>query len=194
MGPLVLPIAIVLAAVCILVVLTPRLMRAGKGDLEARRSHEMRCTVCQQPLVIAPGQFETISGPEVALVVRESTKVEGRPLAGYRCPYCEAFHVFAMDANPPEWIIANPFEAQAATNHCMECRSRLLRPPWPKGQFDGRVEEAEGLLPKHGLVCSRCESICCVACCKDATRGRTEDGSLLCPRCHRGPIDTFRHF
>lgn len=194
MGPLALPIAIVILTVGILIVLTRRLMRSSRGGIGPSKAIQMPCTVCQQSLVIAPGQLTVITGPEVALVVRETAGAEGHPLAGYRCPYCEAFHVFTMDANPPEWLIANPFEAQAVTNLCTECRAPLLRPPWPKGQHDGHLEEAEGLLPKHGLVCSRCGAVCCVACCQDSTRGRTQDGSLLCPRCFRGPVDKIHHF
>lgn len=194
LGPLVLPITIAVAAVGILIVLAPRLLRSGKGMQAKGAAFEMPCTVCQQTLVVAPADLASIRGPEMALVVRECKGAEGRPLGGYRCPYCEAYHVFAMDTSPPKWLVANPFEPQLVTNHCMECRRPLQRPPWPQGEYDGRLNELQDLLPKHGLVCSRCGSICCLECCRDATRGRTADGSLLCPRCFRGPVDKIHHF
>ena len=194
LGPLVLPIAIAVAAAGVLIVLTPRLLQKGKPKRFAGTPLEMPCTVCQQNLVVPQADLETITGPEVALVVRECSAAEGRKLGGYRCPYCEAYHVFATDTSPPKWLIENPFEPQRATNHCMECRQPLRRPPWTQGEFDGRFHEAKDLLPKHGLVCSRCGAICCVACCRDVTRGRTQDQSLLCPRCFRGPVDKIHHF
>ncbi len=194
LGPLVLPIAIAVAAVGTLIVLTPRLLRTEKGKQAKGLPFEMPCTVCQQKLVIAQADLETITGPEVALVVRECRGAEGKRLGGYRCPYCEAYHVFDVGGRQPKWLVANPFEPQLATNQCMECRRPLQKPPWPQGEYDGLFSELQDLLPKHGLVCSRCGSICCVECCRDVTRGRTADGSLLCPRCFRGPVDKIHHF
>lgn len=194
LGPLILPLTIVAAAVGILLVLTPRLLRRRPPKQSARRALEMPCTVCQQKLVVPLADLESITGPEIALIVRECSASAGHKLGGYRCPYCEAYHVFTTDTSPTKWLVANPFEPQRMTNHCMECRQPLLRPPWPQGQYDGKLQEAKGLLPKHGLVCSRCGSICCLACCQDTTRGRTQDQSLLCPRCFRGPVDKIHHF
>lgn len=194
LGPLVLPITIAVAAVGILLALTPRLLRPGKGRQAKGIAFEMPCTVCQQKLVIPPSDLASIRGPEMALVVRECKAAEGRPLGGYRCPYCDAYHVFEISAREPRWLVANPFEPQLATNNCTECRRPLLRSPWPQGEYDGRLHELKDLLPKHGLVCSRCGAVCCFACCRDVTRGRTQDQSLLCPRCFRGPVDKIHHF
>lgn len=194
LGPLVLPIAIAVAAAGILIVLTPRLLRKGNVKPFGGAALEVPCTVCQKRLVIPRADLESISGPEAALVVRECLAAGGRRLGGYRCPYCEAYHVFAMDTSPPKWLIANPFEPQRTTNHCMECRKPLQPPPWPQGEYDGRLREAKDLLPKHGLVCSRCGAICCFACCQGVTRGRKDDQSLICPRCFRGPVDKIHHF
>jgi len=194
LGPLILPITLVFLAIGLLAVLTPRLFRAGTKRHQTQHSAEMACSVCQQTLVIAPADLRPISGAEVALVVRECRSAEGRPLAGYACPYCDAYHVFALDGARPAWLVANPFEPQARANMCIECRKPLKRPSWPRGQFDGQVDAAPGLEPKHGLECSRCASVCCVECCRFVTRGKTEDGSLLCPRCFRGPVEKFHHF
>ncbi|MDK1021190.1 MAG: hypothetical protein QGD90_06095 [Candidatus Hydrogenedentes bacterium] len=194
LGPLVLPITIAVAAVGILIVLTPRLLRTGKGRQAKGVAFEMPCTVCQQRLAIPQADLEAIVGSEVALVVRECAAAQGKRLGGYRCPYCEAYHIFATDTSPPKWLVVNPFEPQLATNHCMDCRRPLQRPPWPQGEYEGRLHELKDLLPKYGLVCSRCGAICCVACCRDVTRGRTADQSLLCPRCFRGPVDKIHHF
>lgn len=193
-GTLVIPITLAVAAAGILIVLTPFVLRKANLKGAAGKTLEMMCTVCQQNLVISLGGMETITGSEMALVVRECSAAEGQRLAGYRCPYCEAYHVFATDAVPPKWLVANPFEPQRASNHCSECRQPLLRPPWPQGQFDGRIAEAEGMLPKHGLVCPRCGSVCCLECCERTGRGRAEELSLMCPRCHRGPVDKIHHF
>ncbi len=193
-GALVIPITLAVAVAGILVVLYPMLRRRGAPKFVPSRTLEMQCTVCQQNLVMPLSEMEKITGPEMALVQRESKESVGHTLGGYRCPYCEAYHVFARDTVPPKWLLANPFEPQRATNHCAECRQPLLRPSWPQGQYDGRIAEAEGLLSKHGLHCKRCGSVCCVECCKRTGSGRSLDQSIMCPRCHRAPVDKVHHF
>ena len=191
---LIVPVTIAVAAAGVLVVLTPRLLRGASGTTYGRGALEMACTVCQQPLVIPADALSKVSGSEMALIVRERPDAHGRALAEYRCPYCEALHIFAMGATQPAWLVTNPYESQAVSNHCAGCRQPLKRPPWPPGQYDGQAESAPGLEARHGLVCPRCGAVCCVACCRDATRNRTSDGSLLCPRCFRGPVNKLHHF
>ena len=112
----------------------------------------------------------------------------------YVCPYCEAAHCFSTDERDPVWLGVNLYTPQARTNHCAECRRPLRRPPWRPGVYDGRLAAAPHIPPDVGLVCSKCGAVCCVACCRDVTRKRTKDGSLLCPRCGRGPLETVYHF
>ncbi len=78
LGPLVLPIAIAVAAAGILIVLTPRLLRNGTSKRSAGAALEIPCTVCQQTLTILQADLEPITGPEVALVVRERSAAQGR--------------------------------------------------------------------------------------------------------------------
>lgn len=156
---------------------------------------EMACTICQQNLVIHRNQMAVLTGPEMALVVSVEPEIRGRDLAEYRCPHCDAAHCFAIDTAPPQWVVANAYEPQAMSTFCTECRKPIAKPSWPKGYYDGRFQDAgEKLLPRHGLVCPRCNAVCCVECCHTITRNRTPDGSLLCPRCSRGPVDKIFHF
>ncbi len=156
-----------------------------------RGSFELICNNCQHKLVISMQDMRPLEGSEIGLAVRAIPQIVGRKLADYVCPYCEADHCFAIESGRPEWVGANLYSPQKQGSQCMECRKYLQRPPWPKGQYKGRVLEAPDVSPDYGLVCSRCGATCCVACVKDATRNRTKDGSLLCPRCHRSPVDEY---
>ena len=168
--------------------------RAAKsGKKKPKNVVELECSVCHQPLVINVAELTPLSGAESALVVSERPDVSGRKMADYRCPYCDADHTFAVDVRPPQWIMANAFFGHSKTTHCNQCRKPLLRPSWPAGTYDQKLSDAP-LQPDHGLICSRCGANCCVACVRDATRGRTKDGSSLCPRCFRGPVDKVFHF
>lgn len=154
---------------------------------------DMDCTICHKTLVIDRAGLAVPSPTEQALVVSSRPSVLGRALGEYRCPYCDALHYFLTDG-PLKWVLANAYEPQMVTNNCKECNTRLKKPGWSMGMYDGAIDDAPDLLPSHGLVCSRCDAVSCVACCRDFTRNRTKDGSLLCPRCGRGPIDRFHHF
>jgi len=159
--------------------------RAAKG------SFQLTCNVCRHELVIAMQDLRPLEGTEIGLAVRILPHVVGRKLADYACPYCEADHCFTVDGGQPEWVGANLYSPQASGAKCMDCGKQLNRPPWPKGQFKGRPLEAPNASPDFGLVCSRCDAVCCVDCVQKATRNRTTDGSLLCPRCHRSPVDEY---
>lgn len=158
------------------------------GDAVVRA---MPCTICRRDLEIRRDDFVAMSRTEMGLVVSVKPSIVGRPLAEYRCPGCDASHTFAMDVHPPQWILANAYESQDLSSNCVQCGKHLLRPSWPKGQYNGRVRENPDLDPSHGLVCSRCKAVCCYRCVADATRNRTKDGSTLCPRCFRGPVEEY---
>lgn len=189
---LILPIAIAVFAASILIVLTPYLLRGNRGHGGPRRT-QITCSVCHNELQVHAEDLERITGSDVALIAREYPAAQGRPLGHLRCTKCGAYHVFALDSRPPSFLVTEPFEGIDLYN-CSQCHKALAKPSWPKGQYDNRINEAPGLSPQHGLYCARCKSIVCVQCCREATRGRTKDGSLLCPRCFRGPVTQFHHF
>ena len=130
----------------------------------------------------------------MALMVSATRQEFTEKLGAYRCPYCDAEHTFANEGGKLRLVATDTFEPHGRLTHCTNCNHELLRPTWSKGAHDGAVENAPDLQPYHGLVCSRCEAICCFKCCKDVTRNRTDDGSLLCPRCFRGPVNAFHHW
>lgn len=155
---------------------------------------EMKCTLCQAELSLRRSDMAPLSSVEAALLVSEYPDTLHRKLAETRCSTCNANHTFVVDLTPPVWICANSFEPGGMSNHCAQCHKPLARPDWPVGAYDGQVDLAPGLKPLHGLKCPRCDAACCVECVKDATRGRTADGSFLCPRCYRGPVNQFYYF
>lgn len=165
--------------------------RAGRGaPRRARREVrvEMTCTVCQRPLVFDSSAVAVLTPAETALVVRVRPNLVGRRMGEYTCPYCEAAHCFTTDRARLEWVGVNLYQPQARTVHCFECRRILQRPP---GRPGTRLAEMPNPLPDYGLECPHCHAVCCVGCCRDYTRKRTKDGSLLCPRCSRGPVESL---
>lgn len=180
----------------VIVMALARLQRRknNRGPSPAAGTFEMECTVCQRSLVIHRSEVVELLGPEIALVVSTLPSALGRKLGEYRCPYCDASHCFDLGVKPMKWLVANVYEPQALTSHCTDCRKPLKKPSWPEGAYDGQIGEAPELLPEHGLICSRCKAVCCLECCNRMTRNRTHDGSLLCPRCGRGPVDKVFHF
>ena len=189
---LVVPITAGFAVLAFLVLfaLTRRSNRVGA----ANRTIEFECSSCQKTLILRPGEMTAISPAETALVVSVKPRVVGRALGEYRCPYCDADHCFIIEKWPPEYVTSNAYEPQDITAHCTECEKALRKPGWAEGDRDGDALTNPDLTDDHGLVCSRCGAVCCVGCCHDATRNRTKDGSLLCPRCHRGPVEKVFRF
>lgn len=170
--------------------------RGRLGSLYARNrdgSFQMVCAVCAAATEVRPDGLVRLSSAEKALVVREKPAALGRDLVEYVCPQCDASHCFSAGRNAMELMGVNLYEGQQFQVMCKECRRPLEAPPWPAGSFDGRVNEAPGDVGALGLVCPFCGASSCVTCCRTSTRNRTGDGSLLCPRCYRGPIERFFH-
>jgi len=161
------------------------------GPQTAVGAIHMACTVCQKELVFHRDILVLLTPPERALAVRVKPELVGRKLAEYVCPHCEAAHCFIVDGRRPEWVAANLYEPQTTSAHCMECHKPLRTPPWPPGEYDGRLEQAPALAPDYGLVCSRCQAVCCVACCANLARIRSKETKWMCPRCFRYPVDTL---
>ncbi len=170
-------------------------MRKTEEGPQPQHTIQRECTVCHRELVFNTAELVPLSPVEMALCVRSKPSITGRKLAEYVCPYCEASHCFAVDGSPPEWVGANFYQPQGVVGHCCECKQHLRNPNWTPGTYDHRLNEVPDLAPDHGLVCSRCGANCCVDCCRKYTMCRFEKAGdeYLCPRCGRGPIDTFYH-
>ena len=95
---------------------------------------------------------------------------------------------------PSEWITAHAYEPQRKTTRCANCDTLLRKPEWPQGPPREGLDDYPNLQANHGLVCSRCQSVSCYRCCEEVTKNRTPDGSFLCPRCSRGPMNEVFHF
>lgn len=150
---------------------------------------EMTCTVCERRLIFGRSAVELLSPPEMALVVRSCPKVVGRRLCEYVCPYCDASHCFVIGPKSLVWVGVNLYTPQTQSAHCFECNRILDRPPGGAAGMTQKIAEPAALPLGFGLKCSFCGAVCCVDCCKKASRGRTSDGSLACPRCRRKPIN-----
>ncbi len=154
---------------------------------------ELTCASCSKPLVINRADLTELSKPEIALSVRAQPKLSGKKLVEYVCPYCEASHCFAVEGRRLEWVGMNLYSPHGGGARCMDCGKPLRTAPWPPGTYDGRLNEAPAMQPDYGLVCSKCHAIVCYGCTQLATRGRTKDGTLVCPRCQRSPVDKTYH-
>ena len=167
--------------------------RPGEVLLNRDGSFIMVCTVCSASAHVSPEALVPLSSAEKALVVRERPGVIGQNLVEFACPACDASHCYNARRNSMELVGVNLYQGQHFQANCKECQKRIVRPPWHRGAFDGKVAQAPGDLSALGLQCSFCSAICCVDCCMQATRNRTADGTLLCPRCFRGPNSRFYH-
>ena len=208
MASLVIPISLAILTIGLITVILVNLPKRERVSPEEKASDasatkkpkkrgkrfEFTCNLCTEKLEIPFEELNAISAPEMALIVSQEPAIVGRPVSEYRCEHCGADHYFATDRTPPEWIIVNAFEPEQRTNLCAQCRRILEKPTWPKGKYDGRIHDTHELQSGHGLVCHRCKAVCCVECCQSTTRNRTEDGSYLCPRCDRGPVETIYHY
>lgn len=154
---------------------------------------EHTCQNCHKHLVIPTADLVPLRGSEKALAVRGKPEWLEHKIAEYDCPYCEAAHCFATDVRPIRWLDMNLYSPSKMGRSCRECRKPLKSPPWTRGAYDGRINDAPGNIDDYALLCPHCESPSCVSCCREFTRNRTEDGALLCPRCGRGPMKKFFH-
>lgn len=167
--------------------------RSGEVILNRDGSFAVVCAVCGASAHVSPEALSSLSSAEKALVVRERPSAIGQNLVEFACPSCDASHCYHAHRQSMELVGVNLYQGQHFQTNCKECQKRIARPPWRPGAFDGKVDQAPGDLSALGLQCSLCSAICCVDCCIQATRNRTADGSLLCPRCFRGPNSRFYH-
>jgi hypothetical protein len=186
---IILPVTAAVFAVGVLAVLTPYMM-----DRRRRTPLRLRCPVCQHEIETEEGRLTPLSLELVSFVVREDPALYGLPLAEVRCDGCGVDHIFATNVRPPRFLMSNPVSDKVRTSTCSQCRAPLMRPAWTRGAYDGRLTSAPGFGARHGLECRRCGAVTCVSCAEEASRGRTMDGSYICARCFRGPLDTVHHF
>ncbi|MFP6583924.1 MAG: hypothetical protein VCD00_15400 [Candidatus Hydrogenedentota bacterium] len=175
-------------------VLTPRLLSENKTRRQERKTCTHTCPNCQHDTSLNPNGMRHLSVTESALLIREIPDAPQHDLADIRCKACQSSLVFRVDQWPPGFLAVNVIEGHTAKNSCTQCRIPLMPPEFPAGAYDGDHDALQRLPAHVGLICSRCEAINCISCVVDATRNRTQDGSLLCPRCYRGPVDKVHHF
>ncbi len=194
-------IAILALSLCSLIAIVLRLTwltvrsptRSGEIALNRDGSFAMVCACCGESTEVPASALATLSSAEKALVVRERPGIVGQHLVEFPCPACDASHCYSARRHSMTFVGVNLYQGQHFQANCKECQRLIVAPPWRKGAFDGNVEGAPGDLSALGLTCQFCGAICCVPCCRDATRNRTVDGTLLCPRCFRGPNNQFCH-
>jgi hypothetical protein len=179
----------------VVAVLTMRgfLTRRTSGAPAATKRLQFSCTICSRDLAIRRDDLRILSGPEMGLAVRADPQLAGRKLGEYACPNCEAAHCFTLDEKVPVWVGVNLYVPEQKGTRCLECRNPVRVPPWSPGQYDGNVASAPSMDRDYGLICPRCQSVVCVGCSEDHAQKHPDKGNLVCPRCHRGPIDRFFH-
>lgn len=156
-------------------------------------SFQAVCAVCHTRSTARAEELAVLSSAEKALVVRERPAALGKNLVEYVCPQCDASHCYSASPKTMRLIGVNLYQGQSFQATCKECQKPLEMPRWALGAYDGRWRDAPGAIDDCGMLCPLCGAISCVACCKTATRNRTSDGTLLCPRCYRGPLEQFYH-
>lgn len=194
-------VAILAFSLCVLTGVVLRLawltLRSPKrhGEIALNRdgSFAMVCKCCGEAAEVAAKALTPLSSAEKALVVRERPSVVGQHLVEFACPACDASHCYNLRRQVMTFVGVNLYQGQHFQANCKECGRPVVAPPWRPGAFDGSIDAAPGDISRFGLVCRHCGAICCVPCCTDATRNRTADRTLLCPRCFRGPNDRFCH-
>lgn len=167
--------------------------QTGASSTQPHGVIEHMCSVCHHALVFHRNDLIRLSPAEIAMVVSARPRAQGRSLAELVCSYCSSSHCFATESKTLDWIGVNLYSPQTKSSNCAECHARLKRPPWREGDRDGVIYADTELDGALGVKCKWCKAAVCVSCCKRLTKNRTPDRSLLCPRCFRGPIDTFFH-
>lgn len=148
---------------------------------------ETRCPTCQTDMWIPIEGMAGLSPVETGLAVSANPSLAGKKLVDAACKNCGAVLCFSVGPRGVEPAGANLYVPEESTARCQECRKLLKSVPLPQAALELGVKISAD--PDVGLVCSRCEAHCCFACIASFTRNRTTDGSLLCPRCARGPVN-----
>lgn len=187
------PVAGLVIAMLAMALIAPRMAQDNKERAKKKRLYAYPCPDCQRPVHMTPGGLKPLDPMEAGMIVRLVPTAPQRHLGEVRCQHCRSTLTFRTDQWPPGFITINATEGHYAKNSCTQCHKPLRTPEFPRGAYDGNADDLKRLPPNIGLICSRCNAINCVACVVDVTRNRTSDGSLLCPRCYRGPVDKVHH-
>jgi len=175
------------------VILTPYLRRpSARPKAEAGGAAiEENCRACRKVMVLHRNTLSMLTAAEKGLAVSARPDLRGKALGRFVCPYCDAAHYYIVERSQLTFAGTNFYEPQDHGAVCMACQKPLVTPPWPESAYDGRVDDAPVKSPDHGLICSRCHAVCCVACCEAVTKGNARAEGLICPRCGRRPVDRF---
>ena len=190
---LLIPIAGLALAVVAMLVVAPRMAKENKDRANNKRTYTYTCPDCQQPIHITPNGLRPLDPADAGMIIRLAPDAPQYHLGDVRCLSCKSTLTFRTDQWPPGFITMNATEGHVSKNSCTQCRKPFRKPEFPPGAYDGDADALKRLPHDIGLICSRCGSLDCVACVVDATRNRTADGSLLCPRCYRGPVDKVHY-
>lgn len=190
---IIISVAGLVLAVVVMLVIAPSMAKESSDRKKEKNVYVHTCPDCQSEVRIIQGGLKHLDPADAAMIVRLVPDAPMYHIGETRCPKCQSWLAFRIDQWPPGFLTVNATEGHVATNSCTQCRKPLRKPEFPKGAYDGESAALAKLPIDIGLICSRCNALNCVACVVDATRGRTKDGSLLCPRCYRGPVDKVHH-
>jgi hypothetical protein len=191
---LILPFIGLAVAILGMMVLAPRVLSEQANSRTKRKGYSHTCPNCSYPIQITRESLRKLDLNESALVIRDFPNAPQHELAEKRCPSCKAILSFRTDEWPPVFLTFTLIDSGGISHNCPNCRAHLDKPGFPIGAYDGDNEALCKLPRKHGLTCSRCDAACCVECVLKASLNRPGDGSLLCPRCFRGPVDKVHHY
>jgi len=151
------------------------------------------CPVCKHEFEVFPGSMRPLTNVEIGLAVSAMPHLLGKQFVECECPRCDAALCFEVQHDRLRLAGSNIYTAHDRPGLCQNCQRPLATPPWPAGAYDGKLKEGLDIGPGIGLVCGRCGARCCYSCVQKATRGRTNGGALICPRCSRSPVDKVFH-
>ena len=171
----------------------PQRRNEAQKDTQDKNTLEMPCPSCQQILFITRTALRPLASSEIALLVREMPDLEHKDLGEIRCDYCHSGLTFRRDTQAPVFMISDLSEPVQHKHTCTECHKALERPTWPEGAYSD-ISQIPAIPEDLGLECPHCASITCISCLETNTRKRTQDDTLLCPRCFRGPVNIVHYF
>ena len=194
MSPWFIPGVVAVVGMLTVLALTIRAFTRRPGASRNRRAKKqvhMACTICSQDLTISRDSLRALENIEMGMAIRSDPTLSGRKLAEYTCLNCGSAHCFATDEKEPVWVGVNLYQPETKGTRCLECHGAVRVPPWAPGVYDERLDEVPVLNDAYGMICPRCDSVLCAGCCKKTARNHPDKGLLVCPRCHRGPVDRF---
>lgn len=186
-------LAIVGAVIAGVVSLGYWIARLNRRRLGVDVSIDHECSVCARSFRFFRAQLKPLTPAEKGMAVSNDPMHYGQPLASIPCPHCNSVQIFRAKGNQVVWIGADMYSPQGSGVRCLECQRVLAPAPWPSGKYDGKFDDAPGIDPDTGVVCSRCNATLCFECIYRFKHSRGEDGSYRCLRCSRTSVNRFLH-